>query len=171
MINKTKQYEEKYIHIQKRSLTFFLLTIVLLALTIGSFKITLSSWNFLGLGNLESYNYYPYQLIIIPMLILDYILASLTICSFASIFKKLKKWNEEGLIACLIAGLIVGLIGGLIVGLILFLILGLIAGLIKCLIACLIAGLIIGWIWGLIGGLIVSLFAGLDVGLEKEFKK
>jgi len=167
MINKTKQYEEKYIHIPKRSLTFFLLTIVLLALTIGSFKITLSSWNFLGLGNLESYNYYPYQLIIIPMLILDYILASLTICSFASIFKKLKKWNEKGLIACLIAGLIVGLIGGLIA----CLIGGLIVGLIKCLIACLIAGLIIGWIWGLIGGLIVSLFAGLDVGLEKEFKK
>ena len=156
MINKTKQHEEKYIHIPKRSLTFFLLTIVLLALTIGSFKITLSSWSFLELGECDLH---IYQLIIIPMLILDYILASLTICSSVSIFKKLKKWNEEGLIACLIAGLIVGLIGGLIVGLILFLILGLIAGLIKCLIACLIAGLIIGWIWGLI------------VGLIEEFKK
>ena len=156
MINKTKQHEEKYIHIQKRSLTFFLLTIVLLALTIGSFKVTISSWSFLELGECDLH---IYRLIIIPMLILDYILISLTICSSVSIFKKLKKWNEKGLIACLIAGLIVGLIGGLIVGLILFLILGLIAGLIKCLIACLIAGLIIGWIWGLI------------VGLIEEFKK
>ena len=164
MINKIKQHEEKYIHIQKRSLTFFLLTIVLLALTIGSFKVTISSGSFLELGECDLH---IYRLIIVPMLILDYILASLTICSFASIFKKLKKWNEKGLIACLIAGLIVGLIGGLIA----CLIGGLIVGLIKCLIACLIAGLIIGWIWGLIGGLIVSLFAGLDVGLEKEFKK
>ncbi len=73
MINKTKQHEEKYIHIPKRSLTFFLLTIVLLALTIGSFKITLSSWSFLELGECDLH---IYQLIIIPMLILDYILIS-----------------------------------------------------------------------------------------------
>ncbi len=156
MINKTKQYEEKYIHIQKRSLTFFLLTIVLLALTIGSFKITLSSWNFLGLGECDLH---IYRLIIIPMLILDYILISLTICSSVSIFKKLKKWDEGGLIDCLIAGLIVGLVLGLlaclIVGLIDYLIAGLIVGLIKCLIVCLIVGLIIG----------------LFVGLDEEFKK
>ena len=156
MINKTKQYEEKYIHIQKRSLTFFLLTIVLLALTIGSFKITLSSWSFLELGECDLH---IYRLIIIPMLILDYILISLTICSSVSIFKKLKKWDEGGLIDCLIAGLIVGLVLGLlaclIVGLIDYLIAGLIVGLIKCLIVCLIVGLIIG----------------LFVGLDEEFKK
>ena len=158
MINKTKQHEEKYIHIQKRSLTFFLLTIVLLALTIGSFKITLSSWSFLELGECDLH---IYQLIIIPMLILDYILISLTICSSVSIFKKLKKWDEGGLIDCLIAGLIVGLVLGLLVSMfassigcsVLGLNFGLFVGLV------LFFDLIIGWIWGLI------------VGLIEEFKK
>ena len=133
MTNKTKQHEEKYIHIQKRSLGFILLTLVLLALTIFSFQITISSLEFLGIDSLkcseEVCSYYSYQLMITPMLILNYILASLTICSFVSIFKNLKRFNDRGLIYGLIHGWIIGLIVGLIVGLI--------------------GGLIVGWIGGL----------------------
>jgi len=136
---KQKQHTEKYVHLPKRSLGFTILTIVLLFLTIGSFYITIDSWNVLELGSLEcsggSCNYQIHDLMIIPLILINYILIALTICSLVSIFKKLKSYNKEGLIFFSIIGSItfsiIGLTGGsitiLIVGLITLLAMGLIA--------------------------------------------
>jgi hypothetical protein len=90
--------------------------------------------------------------------IITYILIAAMICLTVNIFKKLKSYQEKGLIV----GLIWSLIGGLIWGLIWGLIGGLIGGLIW--------GLIVGLIWSLIVGLIVCLIGGLIVGLIDELK-
>jgi len=74
---KQKQHTEKYVHLPKRSLGFKVLTIVLLFLTIGSFYITIVSWKFLDLGSLvcfkESCNYQIHDLMIIPLILVNYI--------------------------------------------------------------------------------------------------
>jgi hypothetical protein len=134
MKQEIENHEEIYIHVPKRSFGFFFLTILLVGLTIGSFLVTIDSWKFLELGNRvcseEICNYQPHDLLIIPILIINYILIGLSICSFASMFTELKSYEEKGLIWGLIVGLIVGLIWGLILGLIGGLIVGLIGGLI-----------------------------------------
>ena len=149
-----KKHEEQYYHIPKGRLRYIFSTILLLGLCFLFYKVTLSSWNFLELSSLECSeefcSYFAHQLLILPLLILNYILISLTILSSISIFKKLKSYDEEGLIMGLIMGLIAGLIAGLIIGLIIGLIMGLIIGLIIGLIMGLIAGLILGLIMGLI---------------------
>jgi len=130
----TKQHEQEYYHIPKGRLRFTLITLGLILLTIFFIFITIDSWKFLKLGNLECSkefcNYYSYQLLIIPLLFLDCILIGLFVLNFVSIFKKLKDYNEDGLIDVLIYGLIIGLIIGLINGLIIGLIVGLFCGLI-----------------------------------------
>ena len=169
-----KKHENKYLHISKRSFKYISITILLILITIGSFIILIDCWKFLELGSLfyEEDGYNLYQLMIIPILIINYLLISLTICSIVSMFKKLKSYKEHGLILGLISGLIVGLIVGLIGGLISGLIGGLIGGLISGLISGLIIGLIIwlisGFISGLISGLIVELIGGLIEELVKE---
>ena len=127
----TEKHEQQYYHIPKGKLRYIFSTILLIGLCFLFYKVTLSSWNFLELGDLscseEFCDYSLYQLMILPIMLLDYLIISLTACSFFSIFKRLKKYEEEGLIFGLIVGLIFGLIGGLIVGLIV----GLIGGLCK----------------------------------------
>ena len=138
MKNKITNHEEKYLHSPKRALLYFLLTIILIGICVLFYKATYSSWIFLELGKLECSkelcSYFSHQLLIIPLLILDYIIISLTIISFCNIFKKVKRYDEEGLIRGLILGLIAGLMWGLIGGLIVGLIVGLIGGLIMGLI-------------------------------------
>jgi len=160
---KLKQHTKEYSF--KRSLGFKVLTIVLLFLTIGSFYITIDSWNVLELGSLgcskESCNYQIHDLMIIPLILINHILIVLTICSFVSIFKKLKSYNEEGSILSLFTFSIASLI----IGLVLFSIAGLIASLIFGLIGGSIFGLIVSSIAGSIAGLII----GLIIGLINEF--
>ena len=124
-----KKHTKEYIHIRKRSFGYFFLTLFLILLTIGSFIVLIDSWRFLGLGGLEcskedcSYNFH--QLLILPILIINYIIISLTLCSFVSMFKKLKKHSEKGSVYELIDGLIDGLLVGLVFGLIIGLVFGL----------------------------------------------
>ena len=152
-----KQHEEINLHISKRSFYSILIFVTSLILTIGMFYIIIDSWKFLELGDLNiENNYQLYSLRIIPLFLIQYIFINLTICSFISIFKKLKSYKEDGLIA------------GVIYGLIWVLFVGLIGGLIGELVVGLIWGLIIGLIIGLIGGLINELIAGLLLG---EFEK
>jgi hypothetical protein len=131
--NNINKHEEIYIHLPKRAFKFTFLTIILVLLTIGSFLVTIDSWKFLELGSLEcsseSCDYNLHQLLIVPILFLDYILIALSICSFVSMFKKLKSYSEDRLVNWLIAGLVVGLVVGLGVGLVAGLGVGLVAGL------------------------------------------
>ena len=160
MNKQIQKHEEEYYHIPKGKLRYIFISLLFLVLLIGSIYVTYQSWIFLNLGSLECSeefcNYEVYQLLIIPLLILDYLIVSLFICSVVSIFKKLNSFNETGLIV----GLIFGLIGGLIVGLIIGLIVGLIIGLISGLVGGLICGLIGGLVAGLIYGLIIELVGG-----------
>ena len=142
-----KKHEEEYYHISKERVKYIFFTLILVLLCIGMYNVLISSWNFLGLKYLKQEIFHSYQLVIIPSIVLGYILISLTICSFVSIFKKLKSYKDDGLIYGLIWGLIWGLIGGLIIELILGLILELIWGLIYGGIYGLIMGLILGLIW------------------------
>ena len=153
---KIKQLElelhtKKCIHIVKPSLAGvgrFSLMIVTAFLSYFNFLLIKSIWVTNNLGYIfaskeELVNYFPkfIDLIVLYPLIGEFILISLTIILAVSLFKKIKSYNEGGLIA----GLIVGLIAGLMVGLI--------AGLMVALIVGLIFGLIIGLTIGLIGGL------------------
>ena len=138
----------------------FFLTIFLGFLSYFNFKLILNFWENYNLGYVfakesELINYSPKfaDLIVLYPLVEEFILISLIIICFVSIFKKLKDYNEMGLISGLIFGLIFGLINGLIIGLI--------NGLID--------GLIIGLIFGLIIGLIFGLISGLIFGLNREF--
>jgi len=79
------QHEEVYIHLPKQSFKFFLLTILLIALTIGSFYVTIESWTFLELGDIEG-DLEIYHLLICPILIFDAILIVLTLFSLISMF-------------------------------------------------------------------------------------
>jgi len=150
-----QKHEKKYLHIPKRSFKFILLTLLLILITIGFTFVLIDSWNFLGLSFLRG-NSGLYQLMIIPMLIFYYILISLTICSFVSIFKKLKRYNEGGIILEAISGLIVGTIIGVI--------LGLICGLVS-------KKTITGIIFGLSVILSVAIIAEIILGLQEEFRK
>jgi O-antigen/teichoic acid export membrane protein len=155
--NNINKHEEVYIHLPKRAFKFSFLTILLVLLTIGSFLVTIEGWKFLELDKIEcsveSCNYNLHQLLILPILFLDYILIALFLLSFVSMFKKLKRFKEDelinGLIGGLILGLIFGLVGGLVVGSI--------------------GGLVVGLIGGLILGLIIGLIFGLITGLNMEF--
>ena len=148
-----KLHEKKYIHIPMPSWKgFSKLCLILFTafLSIVNFILILRIWNDYNLGYVfvdesELINYAPRfaDLIVLYPLLGEFILISLTIILFVSLFKELKSYDEEGLIGGLIFGLIGGLIGGLIFGLI--------GGLIGGLIIGLIFGLIIGLIGGLIG--------------------
>lgn len=87
--------------------------------------------------------------------VIMYLLIGLNVSLFVNIFKKLKRFEEKGLIGALTFGLIVGLIGGFVGGLIF----------------AFIDGLTIGLIFGLIGTLTFGLIFGLTLGLIGEFKK
>ena len=160
---KLELHTKKYIHIPMPSWKGFgklILTLFTAILSYFNFMLILKIWEDYNLGYVfakqsEIINYSPKfaDLIILYPLIGEYILISLTIIFAVSLFKKLKDYDERGLVRKLVDGLIIGLIFGLIVGLIDGLIIGLIVG------------LIIGLIIGLVGGLV----GGLYVGLEDEF--
>ena len=139
-----KLHEKKYIHIPMPSWKGFgklCLTLFTAFLSVVNFMLILRIWNDYNLGYIfadksELINYTPKfaDLIVLYPLLGEFILISLTTILFVSLFKKIKSYNENGLILGLILGLISGLISGLIIGLILGLILGLISGLIYGLI-------------------------------------
>jgi len=165
MVNKNKQikkHESEYYHIPKLKGNpwCILLTFIFGMLSYFNFKLIISIFKFVDLANpfgdlFEESIKGVHQLIVIYPILFEYVFIILTLIFLVGIFKKLKRYNEEGLIVGLIWGLIVGLIVG-IAGLIGGLIVGLIAGLIGGLIAGLIAGLILG-IAGLIAGLVGEL--------------
>lgn len=119
-----QKHESNYIHIPKpcwKSIGKFFLTIFLGFLSYFNFKLILNIWENYNLGYVfagesEMINYAPKfaDLIVLYPLVGEFLLISLTIICFVSIFKKLKSYDEEGLIVGLIGGLIVWLIGGLI---------------------------------------------------------
>jgi len=149
-----KLHTKKYIHIPMPSwkgFGKFSLMIISVLLSFFNFILIRNIWIKENLGYVfaneeEIINYAPKfaDLIVLYPLLGQFILISLTVILAVSLFKKLKSYDENGLIGGLIVGLIVGLIGGLIVG------------------------LILGLIGGLIGGLIVELIVGLIVGLTGE---
>ena len=128
------KHKSNYIHIPKpKGLTIgkFFLTIFLAFLSTMNFLLIKLIWNHFNLGYVfakdsEMINYVieGIHLIVLYPLVSQFILISLTVLSFVSLFKKLKSYDEEGLISGLIVGLIVGLISGLIFGLIFGLIRG-----------------------------------------------
>ena len=155
---KLKQHTKSYIHIPFSWKVIGRLFAFLgcLGLAIFYFFIILSNWTVLQLGSLNESDIKGfYQLGIIPMFLVEYLLIGLVfICLIALIkggFNKIKSYNEKGLIYGLIVGLIVGLILGLIIGLLSGLLGGLIYGLLGWLIYGLIGGLIYGLIYGLLG--------------------
>jgi len=147
-----KKHEEQYIHIKKPTWKEFgKFTSILLTtfLSIVNFFLIKTIYIKENLGYIfankeELINYSPkfFDLMILYPILAEYILISLTIILIVSCFKKLNKYDEEGLIFGLIGGLIGGLIAGLIAGLT--------------------GGLIVGLIVGLIGGLIVGLTGELN---------
>ena len=134
-----KKHEEQYIHIKKPTWKEFgKFTSILLTtfLSIVNFFLIKTIYIKENLGYIfankeELINYSPkfFDLMILYPILAEYILISLTIILIVSCFKKLNKYDEEGLIFGLTGGLIVGLIVGLIGGLIVELIVGLIVGL------------------------------------------
>ena len=123
-----KKHEDNYIHIPKpcwKGIGKFFLTIFLGFLSYFNFKLIFNIWENYNLGYVfasesEMINFSPKfaDLIVLYPLIGQFILISLTIICFASLFKKLNNYDEDGLIGGLIGGLIIGLIIGLIFGLI-----------------------------------------------------
>jgi len=160
-----KEHESEYFHIKKSIFSLiwkiplaiipFVLSYLMLVYGI------IGNWVFLKLPELFAEEIrnavFSYcNLLIIPMLLLEYFLIAGSFIFLVYLIKgKLKSYEDGGLIVDLIIGLILGLIVGMIVGLIWGLIVGLIWGLIM--------GLIVGLIWGLIMGLIG--------GLIVEFKR
>jgi hypothetical protein len=145
-----KKHTEEYIHIRKpnkRVLLGVLGTIIFSFLSYIFIKVLIE------LIIEIPYNYVFTDLSMIPLTIFCYVLISLTIISFMSIFKKLKGYDESGLIY----GLIFGLIFGLTFSLIFALIYGLIYGLIFY-----------GLIYGLIYGLTFALIYGLIYWIEEK---
>jgi Flp pilus assembly pilin Flp len=152
---KIDNHSSEYIHIPKPNGIWcakffgFLFTIFLAVMNFLLIKLIWVQFNlgYVSAGEEELVNYTPkaIDLIVLYPLIAEYILIGLSICLFVSLFKEIKSFEEDGLIASLIAGLIYGLI------------------------ASLIAGLIVSLIYGLIVGLIASLIVGLIVGLGEEF--
>jgi hypothetical protein len=160
---KINKHKSDYIHIPKpNGLWFgkFFAFIFLAFLSVMNFLLIKAIWLKFNLGYVfateeewVNYTIEGFHLIVLYPLVGEYLFIALTIFTFVSLFKKLKSFDEAGLIVCLIFGLIFGLIVCLIFGLIV----GLIFGLIVCLIL------------GLIFGLIVCLIIGLIVGLPEEF--
>ena len=148
-----KEHESEYFHIKKTALNLiwkiplaiipFVLSYLMLVYGI------IGNWAFLKLPELfaeETKNaVFSYcNLLIIPMLLLEYFLIAGSFIFLVYLIKgKLKSYEDGGLIVSLIFGLIVGLMGGLIVGL----------------------------IWGLIVGLIFGMIMGLIMGLIEEFER
>ena len=162
-----KFHEKSYIHIPFSwgAIGRFFSFIGSLLLCVGFWFVLKTNWIILNISEIfKPENEINRALInvsmlgIIPNLIFAYLLIGLTaICLVALIkggFNKVKKYEENGLIAGLIFGLIGGIIAGLIVGLIAGLIFGLIVGLIF--------GLIVGIIGGIIGGIITGLIGSLN---------
>jgi hypothetical protein len=151
-----KKHTEEYIHIRKpnkRVLLGVLGTIIFSFLSYIFIKVLIEliieKQIFKPIEEIP-YNYVFTDLSMIPLTIFCYVLISLTIISFMSIFKKLKGYDESGLISYLIYGLIFGLTFSLIFALIYALIYGLISYLIYGLIFALIYGLTFVLIYGLI---------------------
>ena len=119
---KLKQHTKSYIHISWKVIGRLFAFLGCLGLAIFNFFIILSNWTVLQLGSLNESDIKGfYQLGIIPMFLVEYLLIGLVfICLISLIkggFNKIKSYNEEGLIYGLIIGLIVGLLSGLIIGL------------------------------------------------------
>ena len=169
------KHESEYFHIKKSIFSLiwkiplaiipFVLSYLMLVYGI------IGNWAFLKLPDLfvgEAKNavFSNCNLLIIPMLLLEYFLIAgsfmFAMYLMYLIKGKLKSYEDEGLILGLIMGLILGLIWGLIEGLI--------EGLIFSLSGGLIWGLIGGLIFGLIVGMIVGLIMGLFWGLIGELK-
>ena len=157
--NKLKQHEELNLHIPKRSFYSFILFIIGLTLTIGMFYVIIDSWNFLGLESLGiETEYQLHDLMIIPLFIIQSILISFTVYSFVSIFKKLKTYEEEGLIYyitwIILAGIFFGILAGILVGIL----------------AGIILGILVGTILGILSGTIWGILAGILAGISEEIK-
>lgn len=161
---KTKQinqHEKEYIHIPKPTENVFRKLIGIftcLGLSVLNFLIIKTIWitNNLGdafkpkeelINNALEFT----DLIVLYPIVAQYILISLIIILFVSLFKELNSYNEAGLISGLTAGLTLGFSLGLIYGLFVGLIYGLIV------------------LFELIVGLIIFLFVGLIFGLINEF--
>ena len=93
------------------------------------------------------------DLIIIYPIVGEFVLISLTVVLGISLLKKLKNYNEEGIIHCLVYVLISGLMGGLILGFVSWIIVNSIEE-------------TIGWIGFMLA---VMLPVGLGVGMAWEF--
>lgn len=107
-----KKHESNYIHIPKpcwKGIGKFFLTVLLGFLSYFNFKLILRIWEDYNLGYVfasesEMINYVPKfaDLIVLYPLVGEFLLVSLTIICFVSIFKKLKGYDEGGLIFGLI---------------------------------------------------------------------
>jgi hypothetical protein len=93
------------------------------------------------------------DLIILYPIVGEFILVSLTVVLGIGLFKKLKKYNEEGIVYCLVYVLILGLMGGLILGFVSWIIVNSIEE-------------TIGWIGFMLA---MMLPVGLGVGMTWEF--
>ncbi len=93
------------------------------------------------------------DLIILYPIVGEFILISLTVVLGISLFKKLKSYDEEGIVYCLVYVLILGLMGGLILGFVSWIIVNSIEE-------------TIGWIGFMLA---VMLPIGLGVGMAWEF--
>lgn len=116
-----KQHEQQYWHIPKFSLLPLLGLIIFGLLAYGNFQLidkNVLTEVFKQCEETCVYNLSTSNLINIYSIIGEYILISLFLISLIALFKggykKLKDWNDGGLIVGLIYGLIVGLIVGLI---------------------------------------------------------
>ena len=149
-----KKHEDSYIHIPKPNriwfgklfgFLFFTFLSVMNFLLIKSLWIKFNLEYVFDTEGLGNYVIETFHLIVLYPLVCEAIFIELSIIFFVSLFKKLKSYDEGGLISeliyCLICGLILGLIFGLIFGL----------------------------IGGLISGLISGLILGLILGLLEEF--
>ena len=158
-----QNHKDNYIHIPKPSsvgIGKFFCLIGLLFLNYFNFRLIITIYNYFDMGYIfataeEIINYTPefIDLIIIYPMVFQYILVISFVILFVSMFKKLKSYNEKGLVFGLVIGLIVGLVVGLIFGLVIGLF----------------ASLLVGSLSGLLSGLLAGSLSGLVVGLIFEF--
>ena len=135
-----QNHKDNYIHIPKPSSVVigkFFCLIGLLFLNYFNFRLIITIYNYFDMGYIfataeEVINYTPefIDLIIIYPIFFQYLLVISFVILFVSMFKKLKSYNEKGLVFglvfCLILGLLAGLLAGLLGGLVLSLLTGLI---------------------------------------------
>ena len=119
--DKIKELEERINYLESRKIKLnidwkpLIATIILIPLTIFWLYQSIVNWGMFEIFNLEPAEIVTISnLIVIPNILFNYLLISLTIISLVALIKggynKLKKYNEEGLIEGLIVGLIWGLI-------------------------------------------------------------